>query len=684
MLKRVKNFGITAAGSGNFRRHIFTVVLLTLVLFTFPAAAQGYVPYRWVDADLALLYPAGWEVSTVDGDVPAVTLAGDDITITLAVLPVTNDDAALRLALEEQIAALSLLPLNYALDTLYGRGGLRIDAVSADRSLIGMGRWGRMPDSRVLLVAGRAPAAERAAFGDYLRIVTESIVFGADAPPVPPSYRPVSSLPASDPPAGWLAVSGGRVYTLEREGVRFLDDLGGVSVLNATTGDVIAQYPFENPARPTGIAVDGDGVVYIGDTVCRCVRRLTKDGEWLPSVGSFGGNAPFSLAVAPDGTIYAIDKDDSGYLLQIIGAPRTRTVGLSFNASAPPLVAVDGAGQAWVVEWLGSLIDGSTSGAVSAVVSDKTGVELRYWVEALAPENITAVTGGAMGDLAFATAGQGIQFVDAGGGLAEPVITGSTARGLAFTPDGTLYALYEDGTIQSFNARGGTDRVGRQALLQGVPVQGILSEGSPAQSWTYEGTAGEVVTLSAVDLSRTDAFTLALDMALRLNAPDGSLVAENDDQLGDELFGVYDAQISDITLPQTGTYTVTVEVAQGSGTYTLGISSPQPLELTEDGVTTIRGRLQDVFPVQRWVFTGTAGEVLTFTLTAENGTLDPVLTVLKPGGALLAYNDDARDPELGVNAQITQVTLPADGDYIIEAGRFEGAGEYRLVIVSTA
>ena len=173
-------------------------------------------------------------------------------------------------------------------------------------------------------------------------------------------------------------------------------------------------------------------------------------------------------------------------------------------------------------------------------------------------------------------------------------------------------------------------------------------------------------------------------MALRLNAPDGSLVAENDDQLGDELFGVYDAQISDITLPQTGTYTVTVEVAQGSGTYTLGISSPQPLELTEDGVTTIRGRLQDVFPVQRWVFTGTAGEVLTFTLTAENGTLDPVLTVLKPGGALLAYNDDARDPELGVNAQITQVTLPADGDYIIEAGRFEGAGEYRLVIVSTA
>ena len=659
-------------------------LLALLLLLSFPAAAQGYVPYRWVEADLALLYPAAWDVTASnDKDNLLLTLAGEDATITLAVLPVTDDDAALRLALEQQIAALDLLPLNYSLDTLYGRRGLRIEVVNADRSLVGVGRWGRLPDSRALLITGRVPAAERAAFDDDLRVLMDSLVFGADVPPVPPTYRPVLSVEPSDPPAGWLAAFGGRLYTLEREGVRFLDDLGGVSELDAATGEFIELYSFENPARPTGIAVDGEGMIYIGDTVCRCVRRLTADGEWLPSVGSFGGNAPFSLAVSPDGTIYAIDKDDSGYVLQIIGAPRTRTVGLSFNASAPPLVAVDGAGQAWVVEWLGSLIDGSTSGAVSAVNNDKAGVELRYWVETLAPESVNAVIGGAVGELVFATVDQGILFVDAGGGLIEPIATGGTAQALAFSEDGTLYALLEDGTLQSFDSRGGTDRVGRQALALGVPVQGALSEESPFQTWTYEGTAGETVTISAVDLTRTDAFTLGLDMALRLTAPDGSLVAENDDQLGDDLFGVYDAQISSVALPQTGTYTVTVEWAQGSGTYTLGISAVQPLEPSAEGVTNIDGRLQDVFPVQRWAFTGREGEVLTFTMTTESGTLDPVLTILKPDGSLLAYNDDARDPELGVNAQITQVTLPADGTYMIEAERFEGAGEYRLVTVST-
>ena len=201
-LSRLKSAGDQRAKAGlPFVARCFgrlVVVLLTLVLFTLPAFAQGYVPYRWVDADLALLYPAGWDISAVDSEVPAVTLAGDDLTITLAVLPVTNDDAALRLALEEQVAALSLLPLNYTLDKLYGRGGLRIDAVSADRSLIGVGAGGEcrtavccwLPDARLL---------PDAALDDYLRIVTDSLVFGgraACAAELPPGFQPASQRPA--------------------------------------------------------------------------------------------------------------------------------------------------------------------------------------------------------------------------------------------------------------------------------------------------------------------------------------------------------------------------------------------------------------------------------------------------------------------------------------------------------
>ncbi|MEP7293333.1 MAG: pre-peptidase C-terminal domain-containing protein, partial [Chloroflexota bacterium] len=120
------------------------------------------------------------------------------------------------------------------------------------------------------------------------------------------------------------------------------------------------------------------------------------------------------------------------------------------------------------------------------------------------------------------------------------------------------------------------------------------------------------------------------------------------------------------------------------GTYTLGVSAEQALTLSGEGVTQVSGRLQDVFPVERWAFAGQAGDVLTFTMTADAGTLDPALTLYKPDGDLLAFNDDASDPLLEINAQLTQVRLPDDGTYRVEAGRYVGAGEYRLVIVSTA
>jgi hypothetical protein len=83
------------------------------------------------------------------------------------------------------------------------------------------------------------------------------------------------------------------------------------------------------------------------------------------------------------------------------------------------------------------------------------------------------------------------------------------------------------------------------------------------------------------------------------------------------------------------------------------------------------------------MFEGHAGDVLTFTMTGESGTLDPALTLLKPDGDLLAFNDDASDPQLDVNAQVSRVSLPVDGLYIVEAGRYEGAGRYNLVVVST-
>src|SRR5205085_4873050 len=104
--------------------------------------------------------------------------------------------------------------------------------------------------------------------------------------------------------------------------------------------------------------------------------------------------------------------------------------------------------------------------------------------------------------------------------------------------------------IRAFNTHGTADCFGGTSLSVGVPVLGTLSESAPQQNWTFDGTAGQQVTFSAVDQSINDASLYNVDLALRLLAPDGSELAYNDDQLGTDLFGVYDSEISAFTLPQ--------------------------------------------------------------------------------------------------------------------------------------
>jgi hypothetical protein len=346
-------------------------------------------------------------------------------------------------------------------------------------------------------------------------------------------------------------------------------------------------------------------------------------------------------------------------------------------------------GQVWVVEWLSSLIDGNTSGAVSGLSGAKPHAELRFWVEGLTPESVTDMTTTPDGYLAFAAVNHGITVVDATGAVIDRFLLDHAPRRIAFGEDGELYIADAAGAVTALTRRGLPERFGGRALALGVPVLGTLTEAVPEQSWTYAGAAGEHVTISAVDQSRASAYEVGLDMALSLLAPDGSVLAGNDDQLGTDLFGVYDAQIADFVLPYTGTFTVRAEWKQGQGMYTLGISSSQPVELSANGVTRLSGSLQDVFPVQRWTFAGYAGDVLTLTMSAEShttnqtGKLDPALALRQPDGTLLAFNDDAADLQLDVDAQLTQVRLPEDGVYLIEASRFEGAGSYSLVIVNT-
>ncbi|HYO87064.1 MAG TPA: hypothetical protein VER79_00360, partial [Candidatus Limnocylindrales bacterium] len=283
------------------------------------------------------------------------------------------------------------------------------------------------------------------------------------------------------------------------------------------------------------------------------------------------------------------------------------------------------------------------------------------------------------GALALALANGNIARVQEDGALLV-IASGSPSwpRALTAGADGTLFVGLEDGTVVGRRAGLTPDRTGDGTLLADVPVQGQLSESIGPQAWTYAGHTGDVLTVNAVDLTRSN----AVDMALTISAPDGRELAANDDQLGLDLYGIYDAQIPALTLPTDGDYRITVSPVGGAGVYTLGAAPDRRLTLEATGTTRITGALQDVFPAQRWVFEGRAGQTLTITMLAQSGSLDPVLELFTIDGRRLAYNDDAaEDLTLGANAQLFRIQLPRDEQYILKAGRYEGVGLYELVIV---
>ncbi|MCL4237759.1 MAG: hypothetical protein KJ047_05880 [Anaerolineae bacterium] len=99
------------------------------------------------------------------------------------------------------------------------------------------------------------------------------------------------------------------------------------------------------------------------------------------------------------------------------------------------------------------------------------------------------------------------------------------------------------------------------------PVRGVLNASQPSADWTFEGRAGEIVSLIAQSVEGD------LDPVIQVIGPAGEPVAENDDL--DSL--MRDAGLEALTLPADGTYTVRVLRYQGaagttSGTYELALT----------------------------------------------------------------------------------------------------------------
>jgi hypothetical protein len=247
--------------------------------------------------------------------------------------------------------------------------------------------------------------------------------------------------------------------------------------------------------------------------------------------------------------------------------------------------------------------------------------------------------------------------------IANSLVLG--AQTMPLLPDGRSYA-----------------RIGETELQAEQPALGSLTFDAPSQIWTYTGSVGETISIYALDINRTE----TLNVRIRLAAPEGTIIAENDNHSGAAfygLFSLYDAGLYDVTLPMDGVYAIEVSSVFGEGVYAIGVRRAEQFTF-EDEATRLFGSIDDTFANQTWLFEGSAGSVYTITMFAEaDSTLDPALRLFSPDGRVLAQNDDARDPALALNAQLVQVELPQDGLYRLEATRYagEGEGDYEIVIL---
>lgn len=197
-----------------------------------------------------------------------------------------------------------------------------------------------------------------------------------------------------------------------------------------------------------------------------------------------------------------------------------------------------------------------------------------------------------------------------------------------------------------------------QPIRYGDTVIGTLSEETPCEYYTFEGTAGDPVTL---DMARTGGNldgTLALyrgDRPLPSSAP----VAQNDDRPG----GGLDPLI-ELRLPETGRYTIAACHLQAenmrvtTGTYTLTLSGPA----TPGGPTpTPAGALSDSL-------FGAPGSESAVTATpppTATNVDSPLLGLLTGDGVLALAGGDLVEGTLDADTDAARYDLPVQAGDVV-------------------
>jgi hypothetical protein len=208
-----------------------------------------------------------------------------------------------------------------------------------------------------------------------------------------------------------------------------------------------------------------------------------------------------------------------------------------------------------------------------------------------------------------------------------------------------------------------------------VPDQiysGTLERQGLSDMWTLELNRNDVIS-AAVSIGQG-----SLDPVLEVIAPDGSLVAMDDNSGGNR-----DAQIASALAPVGGRYhlRVTSVNASGQGAYTLvwRIIARPPTATPAPG-TVLLLSYDDSVPANTYrfySFYGQAGTQVEVRVAASPGSsLDAVAALVAADDTVLGEGDDEDN---NINPRFT-ATLPADGTYRVRVNGYLTSGAFSLTV----
>ncbi len=225
-------------------------------------------------------------------------------------------------------------------------------------------------------------------------------------------------------------------------------------------------------------------------------------------------------------------------------------------------------------------------------------------------------------------------------------------------------------------------------LRYGDAIRSFVNDSAPEQLYTFEGVAGDRVTITA----RIGGIG---DPILELRDPNGVVIAQNDDSNG-----TTDASIEAFTLPANGTYTIRVTrySRRTGGEFILRLSLEPPLvpalgsypppRLLPEGEPlltygeTLTGNLS-FRQARRFIILGRRGDSIIITARRKSDSLDPFMRLIDNQSNDLLY--ESNQGTTGDDVEVISTVLQTTGFFTLTlstAPYRPNNGDYRLDIRS--